>query len=59
MAVYNRYGQQIFKTTDHTKGWDGTLGGVKLTTNTFVVVSEAIDYRGKPMVKKLTVTLIR
>jgi gliding motility-associated-like protein len=25
--VYNRWGQQIFQTTDVSKGWDGTFNG--------------------------------
>jgi gliding motility-associated-like protein len=58
-AVYNRYGELVFKTTDYGTGWDGLYKGIKQGTETFVVVSQAIDYRGKLFLKKGTVTLIR
>ena len=58
-AVYNRYGQMVFKSVDASKGWDGFYGGVLQPTGTFVVLCEAIDYRGKAVVQKETVTLIR
>lgn len=59
LAVYNRWGQLIFRTTDYNQSWDGTLKGTKLGPDTFVYYVQAIDYRGKPMLKKGTVTLIR
>lgn len=34
-AIYNRWGQPIFRTTDIRKGWDGTYGG-QLQAGTFV-----------------------
>ncbi|HYO22522.1 MAG TPA: T9SS type B sorting domain-containing protein, partial [Flavisolibacter sp.] len=58
-AVFNRYGEMIFKTTDPAKGWDGRYKGTLLPTATFVVLAEAIDYRGRPFVQKATVTLVR
>lgn len=27
-AIYNRFGQKVFETTDLNKGWDGTVGSV-------------------------------
>lgn len=59
MAVYSRQGELLFRTTSHSKGWDGRYKGAVLGTQTFVVVAEAIDYKGKPMLQKQTVTLIR
>jgi gliding motility-associated-like protein len=58
-AVYNRYGELVFKTTDYRKGWDGKHKNAEMGTATFVFVAEAIDYKGKPFMKKGTVTLIR
>ncbi len=34
--VYNRWGQLIFSTNTIHKGWDGTLGGVRQSSGTFV-----------------------
>lgn len=35
LAIYNRWGQPVFRTTDIRKGWDGTWGG-HLQAGTFV-----------------------
>jgi gliding motility-associated-like protein len=58
-AVYNRYGQQVFYTTNYSEGWDGTYKGEKLASGAFVAYSTAVDYRGNPLIKKITVMLIR
>jgi gliding motility-associated-like protein len=58
-AVYNRWGQMVYRSTNYNEGWDGTYGGKKLPPDTFVYVVQATDYRGRPMVKKGTVILIR
>ena len=58
-AVYNRYGELIFKTTDYTQGWDGTYKGYQLDSGTFVVVAQAIDYKGNQLSTKGTVILLR
>jgi gliding motility-associated-like protein len=33
--VFNRWGQEIFSTTDINKGWDGTWKGVKQEVGTY------------------------
>lgn len=33
--VYNRYGQQIFRSTDQAEGWDGTFEGERLNQGVF------------------------
>jgi gliding motility-associated-like protein len=58
-TVYNRWGEIIFKSRDASKGWDGTCQGLAQPTGTFVVLAEGIDYRGRTVVEKATVTLIR
>jgi gliding motility-associated-like protein len=58
-SIYNRLGNLIFRTTDAKKGWDGMYQSQLLGNETFVVVSEAIDYRGLPLMYKGTVTLIK
>lgn len=59
MAVYNRYGQLMFQTTDKYKGWDGYYGGKPQEPGPYVVVARAVDYTGHDMVKKESVLLIR
>jgi gliding motility-associated-like protein len=58
-AVYNRWGQLVYRTTNYNDSWDGTIKGVRQAPDTFVYVVQAIDYKGKPMLKKGTVILIR
>ncbi|HEY0676849.1 MAG TPA: PKD domain-containing protein [Chitinophagaceae bacterium] len=59
LAIYNRYGELVFRSTDQHKGWDGTYKGAQLSAGTFVAVSQAIDYKGNVMLRKRTVVLIR
>jgi gliding motility-associated-like protein len=57
--VYNRWGQLIFTTSEIGKGWDGTIGGVKQSTGSYVCIVQGIDYTGKPVSKKGSFVLVR
>ncbi|MFL5742435.1 MAG: PKD domain-containing protein [Flavisolibacter sp.] len=57
--VYNRWGQMVFSTTSTEQGWDGKIGGQQQGSNTFVWVVRGVDYTGKLIFAKGTVTLIR
>lgn len=57
--IYNRWGQLVFSSNDQEKGWDGTINGRVQSTATFVYVAEGIDYTGKVITKRGSVTLIR
>ena len=57
--IFNRWGQMIFNTTVNQKGWDGKIKGTPQGSNVFVWMVSAIDYLGKPIFLKGTVTLIR
>ena len=59
LAIYNRYGQQVFFTHDWHKGWDGTVGGVKQDAGNYAVSTRMTDYNGNVMVRKGNVILIR
>jgi gliding motility-associated-like protein len=58
-AVYNRWGQLVFKTSINGYGWDGTIGGVPQGSNVYVWMVQAVDYLDKPIFLKGTTTLIR
>ncbi len=58
-SVYNRWGELVFTTTANKQGWDGRIGGVLQATNVFVWMVSAVDYTGKTIFLKGTVTLIR
>ena len=57
--VYNRGGQLIFSTNIQNKGWDGTFKGAAQDADVFVWMVEGVDYLGKTIVEKGSVTLIR
>jgi gliding motility-associated-like protein len=58
-AVYNRWGQKVFYTSDPSRGWDGKLNNVAQDVGTFVWITEGIDYKGNIIQRKGTVTLIK
>ena len=59
LRIFNRYGQEIFSTTDYHKGWDGKWKGQKQDNGVYVVIASGIDFRGNPINKKAAVMLIR
>ncbi|RYY39536.1 MAG: T9SS type B sorting domain-containing protein [Chitinophagaceae bacterium] len=59
LALYNRNGELLFRTTQSDDGWDGTFRNVALGTQTVIYVTEGTDYRGQKVFRKGTVTLLR
>ena len=59
MAIYNRWGEQIFITNDINEGWDGTVEGKDAAIGSYVYMIRYLDGDGKEKRKKGTVTLIR
>ncbi len=58
--VYNRWGQQVYSASaTHGRGWDGSVNGEPQPSGTFVWFLKAVDYTGRPILKKGTVILIR
>lgn len=58
-AVYTRWGQMVFRTTNFNEGWDGKINGINAEPGTYVYVAQAVDYKGKPLHRKGTVILLR
>jgi len=58
-AVYNRWGELVFKTSDMTSGWDGVFHGQPQDTQTFVWIVSAEDFSGKRYQLRGTATLIK
>ncbi len=58
-AVYDRWGKQVFFTSNATVGWDGKINNISQGAATFVYMAEGIDTNGKTILKKGTVLLIR
>lgn len=53
-AVFNRWGQSVFRTRNMGQGWNG-----KAPAGTYVWLIEAVDELGQPLTLKGTVTIIR
>lgn len=58
-AVFNRWGQLLYKTAALGVGWDGTFNGEPQPAGTYVFQAEAKDFSGKTIYKKGTAVLIR
>ena len=58
-SVYNRWGQQLFTTSERGKGWDGSFKGSQQDPGTFVWMAEGITYLGENIKKQGTVVLLR
>lgn len=58
-SVYNRWGQQVFLTTEIGKGWDGIFQGKAQASGAYVFLAEGTDFNGQKIIRKGTVVLIR
>jgi gliding motility-associated-like protein len=58
-TVYDRYGHQIFNTTDPNKGWDGKTNGSLNNTGSFIWITAGVDYTGRVVERKGAVVLVR
>ena len=58
-AVYNRWGELVFQTSDIKKGWEGTYNGLKADPAVFAWYISAKCFNGGELKKKGNVTLVR
>jgi len=62
LSIFNRWGQQLFETTDINKGWDGSYQGTPCMLGAYVYRIVYEEFGQQPMNSKIvegTVTLIR
>jgi gliding motility-associated-like protein len=59
LIVYNRWGQEVWRTTSPNSGWNGTFKGEKLRPDVlgFYLKVKCID--GQEFIKKGNVSIIR
>lgn len=57
--IFNRWGQEVFSTTDVTKEWDGTYGGDPAPFGVYVWEADGFCGSGERINKSGNVTLIR
>lgn len=58
-AIYNRWGQELFSTTDVSQGWDGTFNGKEQEMGSYVYVIRARNLDGSQIDKQGSVLLVR
>ena len=57
--IYNRWGQEVFKTNDRAEGWDGTFMGQPCNPGVFAYRVSGIMPGGEKIEKKGNITLVR
>lgn len=59
MIIYDRWGNQVFKSNDKKDGWDGNYKDKKLNTGIFVYTLSATLLTGETINKKGNISLVR
>lgn len=57
--IFNRWGQEVYATSQIGQGWDGKIKSVTQGTGTFVYMVQGTDYTGRKIFRKGNITLIR
>jgi large repetitive protein len=58
ISIFNRWGEQIFNSSDLKFSWDGTYKGDKVQTECFVYLIDATGYYGTKIRKTGTITVL-
>ncbi len=58
-TIYNRYGQQVFNTTDPLIGWDGTVNGAQQEVDVYTWHIHVVFQDGEVIEKSGNVSLLR
>jgi gliding motility-associated-like protein len=59
LKIFDRWGNQVFQTTDHRKGWDGSFRGKAMPSGTFAWTVSASTSDGKTITRHGSLQLIR
>jgi gliding motility-associated-like protein len=59
MQVWNRWGQEVFRSTEFQTGWDGTFNGDRLQTGVYAYMLKYKNVENESKIVKGNVTLIR
>ncbi|MBK8847638.1 MAG: gliding motility-associated C-terminal domain-containing protein [Bacteroidetes bacterium] len=58
-AVFNRWGQPIYETTNFTEGWDGTYENADAPQGVYAYVAKMVGTNGTALVRRGNVNLLR
>ena len=59
LIIYNRWGEEVFRTTDPNSGWDGTLNGEELPPDAFAYYMDVLCINGVRYSKQGNVSLLK
>jgi gliding motility-associated-like protein len=59
IQIWNRWGEQVFSSSDATKGWDGNFKGTPAQTGVYAYLINYVKADGEEKIIKGNVTLIR
>lgn len=59
LIIYNRWGNEVFRTTNVKRGWDGTYNGNACSAGTYFWIVRYVPIKGQAQDLKGTVTLLR
>ncbi|MDF2450037.1 MAG: hypothetical protein K0R26_2541 [Bacteroidota bacterium] len=59
LQIWNRWGEQVFSSSDATKGWDGNFKGTPAQTGVYAYLVNYVKGDGEEKIIKGNVTLIR
>jgi len=59
LIIYNRWGQEVFRTTDKNGGWDGTFNGKELAPDAYAYYLTVLCINAETYKKKGNVSLLR
>jgi len=59
MSIWNRWGQEVYRSTDPTKGWDGNFKGQPAITGVYAYVISYKNYYNESKILKGNLTLLR
>ncbi len=59
LIIYNRWGEEIFKTVDMRVGWDGTYKGNHLSPDVYAYCLRAVCVNGEESVRTGNISLMR
>lgn len=58
-SIFNRWGKEVFRTSNPAEGWDGRYNGVPQNSAGYVWIAEGVDYKNRVITKKGNVVLLR
>lgn len=59
LVIYNRWGQEVFSSTDINKGWDGSCDGKKLSPDAYAYYLKGTCLNGDTFIKKGNVSILK